>query len=273
MYTLVTNFHNNFLLLNIIQSSIFFCWSRDKLHVAVIQLFVTSPNLQVETETAAEDIVHDLADYHHDERRDEQEPAHRQQHKGHLVQGVVAVRLQAGVPELDVMDRVVVAQRRAEAVHILLSEGLIEAVVDPVTHHPPGHRDQPQHDQDHRHDVVHEVAPELTKTPHHLIAESLFDALAAFIDGDAKDENDGDSDASGDEVPGQVRLCRTVGILGARLLCVDGAKHNHQDEDREAEDVQNSYTHHFSLLPVRKEAAATFTQTHLDIFGTFISPL
>jgi len=120
--------------------------------------------LQVETEATAQYVVDDLAHEHDEQRRDQQEPAQRQQHEGHLVQRVVAVGRQRRVDELYVVDRVVVAQRRTEIVDILLAKGLVQVVSHSVPHHPPGHSDQPQYDQDHRHDVIHQVAPELAET-------------------------------------------------------------------------------------------------------------
>ena len=159
-------------------------------------------------------------------------------------------------PELDLVDRVVVAEGQPEVVQTLLVDQAVEVVPDPVPHHPPGHRDQPQHDEDHRHDVEHEVAAELAETAHHLVAVFLLDAPATLGDGDADEKNQADADTADDEEPGEVGLGRTVGVLLARLLGVKGPDDDHEDEDGEDDHVEDADTPQLSLLPVGKE---TFT--------------
>ena len=70
---------------------------------------------------------------------------------------------------------------------------------------------RPHDDEGHGDDVVEQVAAELTATAGHMMT-SLADVTGAFVDSDPQDQQDSDTQTSGDQEPRHVWLRRTVGV-------------------------------------------------------------
>ena len=107
---------------------------------------------------------------------------------------------------------IVISKSVSEVVHDVLSQNSIEVLwSDHVPEHPPGDGDQPHDDEGHGDDVVEQVAAELTATAGHMMT-SLADVTGAFVDSDPQDQQDSDTQTSGDQEPRHVGLRRTVGV-------------------------------------------------------------
>ena len=107
---------------------------------------------------------------------------------------------------------IVVTKGMAEVVHDVLSQNSIELLwTDHVPEDPPGNGDLPHDDEGHGDDVVEQVAAELTATAGHMMT-SLADVTGAFVDSNPQDQQDSDTQTSGDQEPRHVGLRRTVGV-------------------------------------------------------------
>ena len=111
-----------------------------------------------------------------------------------------------------VMYFIVITKGMAEVVYDVLSQNSIELLwTDHVSEDPPGNGDLPHDDEGHGDDVVEQVAAELTATAGHMMT-SLADVTGAFVDSDPQDQQDSDTQASGDQEPRHVGLRWTVGV-------------------------------------------------------------
>ena len=111
-----------------------------------------------------------------------------------------------------VMYFIVITKGMAEVVYDVLSQNSIEVLwTDHVPEDPPGNGDLPHDDEGHGDDVVEQVAAELTATAGHMMT-SLADVTGAFVDSDPQDQQDSNTQASGDQEPRHVGLRWTVGV-------------------------------------------------------------
>ena len=80
--------------------------------------------------------------------------------------------------------------------------------------------------------------------------------MDCLIEGDPDEQQERDARPARDEEPGHVGLGRAVRVPVPGRNCLECAHHHHEDEDGEAEQVEDTATHHLPLLSVRHEARA-----------------
>ena len=120
-------------------------------------------------EFTADDLVEDLVHQEDQNRPHQDEPAQTEEDEGEEIQQSVTVVLSSWLWPLNVVDGVIVPQRGSEVVQALLAQDWVERLrPDHVSEDPPGDGDHPEDDEDHHHDVVHEVTAKLTETPGNL---------------------------------------------------------------------------------------------------------
>lgn len=213
----------------------------------------------VATKTTTNQFVEDLVRDEDDESTAQDDPAKGEDDEGDHVEEAVAVVHSLGVLELDHVDRVIVSKGSPEVVETFLPQQGVQCVrPHPMPEDPPGDGDHPHDDADHEHDVVHEVTPELAEAASHVITTRLiiFETAEAFNDEDPEKEKDPDSSAPKYQHPRHIRFSSTVWILISGSCSLESADYDHEEQEREAEDIEDPYAPDLPLLPVRQESLA-----------------
>ena len=155
--------------------------------------------------------------------------------------------------ETYIVNDIIVTKRGSEIVKLLLAKDGVEIVWPyPVPEDPPADRDQP-HDHDHHHkDVIEEITAELTAQPPVVLA-GVLDLLHGGVDGYPDQEQDGDPQPPYHQEPGQVGLSWTPWVLLSWRSSFPSSNQDHEEEDREAKNIENTNTPHSPLIMICEE--------------------